>query len=78
MYDEEKFIIAEKMLDLEEINKSNIALNEQEDVKNILIKARTILDGKYDFSDYDIQKSQIEQCLNSLNNMINKFNNRSK
>ena len=78
MYDEQKFTIAEKMVELDEISKSNTTLSEQEDVKNMLINARTILDGKYDSSNYDIQKSQIDQCLNSLNNMIIKFKGRNK
>ncbi len=77
MYEEKKFEIAQKLIELEEIS-SNITLTEQEDIQNILNRGKLIISGRYDSMDYMVQEEQIEQCLNSLNYMLKKFNGRTK
>ncbi len=79
MYDNKKFEIEEKVIELNElVDDSNITLTEKEDIKNVLKNAESIINGRYDSMDYVIQENQIDQCLNSLNNMIKRLKIRKK
>lgn len=79
MYQEKKLEIKLKLIEINEIiNNLDITLNEYDDIKNAINNAKAILNGRYDALDYVIQENQIDQCINSLNNMINNIKKRKK
>lgn len=79
MYSQKKIQIASKLTELNDvIDGLDIMLEEYEDIKNIVNKANLIIGGKYDSLDYVIQESQIDLCLNSIDNMISRFRKRIK
>ena len=71
MYQDKKFEIRFKLIEINDIiDDLNITSSEYEDIRNIINNANLILNGRYDSYDYIIQESQIDQCMNSLNNLI--------
>lgn len=79
MYQDKKFEIRFKLIEINDIiDDLNITSSEYEDIRNIINNANLILNGRYDSYDYIIQESQIDQCMNSLNNLIYSLKKRKK
>lgn len=79
MYQDKKFEIRFKLIEINDIiDDLNIISSEYEDIRNIINNANLILNGRYDSYDYIIQESQIDQCMNSLNNLIYSLKKRKK
>ena len=79
MYQDKKFEIRFKLIEINDIiDDLNITSSEYEDIRNIINNANLILNGRYDSYDYMIQESQIDQCMNSLNNLIYSLKKRKK